>query len=81
MDIQFNGEEMQSSLTETTQTNPTQLVHVATTVSEGVGIQEEEMFDDIVANTNPVLAALPTAEDLIMANLYVHPTLSFFNAK
>jgi hypothetical protein len=39
------------------------------------------MFDDIVLNTNPVLAALPDTEDLIMANLYMHPTLSFFNAK
>jgi len=42
---------------------------------------QEEMFDDIVANTNPVLAALPNADDLIMANLYVHPTISFFSAK
>lgn len=42
---------------------------------------QEEIFDDIVANTNPVLAALPNREDLIMANLYIHPTLSFFSAK
>jgi len=41
----------------------------------------EEIFDDIVANTNPLLAALPTRDDLIMANLYMHPSDAFFNAK
>ena len=36
--------------------------------------EQEEMIDDIVDNTNPVFAALANSEDLIMANLYIHPS-------
>ena len=43
--------------------------------------QQQEMFDDIVANTNPALAALPDAEQLAMANMYINPNYTFFNAK
>ena len=36
---------------------------------------EGEMFDDIVANTNPYLAALPDA------NLYINHNMNYFDSK
>jgi hypothetical protein len=42
------------------------------------------MFDDIVANTNPILAYLPDAEEIqeIQAtNMYISYPTSFFNIK
>ena len=41
-------------------------VHVDTQQQE-----QDEMFGDIVDNTNPVFAALQQ-DDLIMANMYIH---------
>lgn len=43
--------------------------------------QQQEMFDDIVANTNPVLQALPDAEQLAMVNLYMNHNHNFLSAK
>lgn len=39
------------------------------------------MFNDIIANTNPVLAAMPNVDDLIQMNMYTHPSQGFFNIK
>jgi hypothetical protein len=46
-------------------------------VASGSQEQQEEIFDDIVANTNPILADLPN-HDL---NLYVNHNEPFFNMK
>lgn len=43
--------------------------------------QQEEIFDDIVANTNPVFAALPDAQQMAMANLFMNHNYTFYNAK
>lgn len=43
-------------------------------------IEREEMFGDIVDNTDHVFAAL-NSEDIVMANMYVHPSQGYFNMK
>jgi len=43
--------------------------------------QQEEMFNDIVANTNPVFASMPDADDILMVNLFMQPGENFFNIK
>lgn len=58
--------------------------HVTTNVCDGVGSQEnqDEIFDDIVANTNPVvISAFPESDHMIEARLCMHPSNAFFNAK
>lgn len=39
------------------------------------------MFNDIVANTNPILAALPSREELVTLDLYQNHATGFFSAK
>jgi len=43
--------------------------------------QQEEIFEDIVANTNPMLAFLPNVRQLAESNLYINHSLSYFSVK
>lgn len=43
--------------------------------------QQEEIYQDIVANTNPVIAELSVLRQVAEANMYINPSQAFFSAK
>ena len=43
--------------------------------------EQQEIFEDIIANTNPILRYLPDAESLAAANLYMNHNSTFDNVK
>lgn len=49
--------------------------------TNGSSDNQEEIFDDIVANTNPLMAALENRGTRDDTGLFVNQTSSFFNAK